>query len=430
MTTCRRRCGIAVRPRRTSAVDRRLQRDPFAPRRSDGRLSTAVCDHRRHVDRSALELSLPATMRDTSSRSLMSCACWRTLRSIVSQRARSAARRRAPRAQHRRASRRCALSGERSSCESTARNSSLPAAATLRVAARARSRAAAPRARARARPPSPCVADVAEDEHDAHDLAVGVANRRAAVVDRRSPGRRARSARCGWRARRSAPRAAPSSTGLSTVARVSSLTMRNTSSSGCPLASALGPAGEPLGHGVHERSRAPVPVGRDHRVADAAQRVVRSRSSLSRSWRVAASRSAAARLSASTPASSRASAPRAPTNSTLLKRRRCLRALRQTRGEEVALARLHLVEQRANAVHGELAEIGGDERVGRLEAVDAAGGDRALELVQLHRGQHREALQPLGLLRILAHQLCADARGLSRPPRCPAGRARGTPHCR
>ena len=59
--------------------------------------------------------------------------------------------------------------------------------------------------------------------------------------------------------------------GFSTGWRVRSLTMRKTSGSGRPSGLGLGPAGQGLGHAVHERDPA-LGVGADHRVADAGER--------------------------------------------------------------------------------------------------------------------------------------------------------------
>ena len=59
--------------------------------------------------------------------------------------------------------------------------------------------------------------------------------------------------------------------GFSAGSRVSSLTMWKTSGSGPALRLGLGPAGQGLGHGVHERDPA-LGVGADHRVADAGER--------------------------------------------------------------------------------------------------------------------------------------------------------------
>ena len=92
--------------------------------------------------------SLPVMMRDTSSRSSMSCACARALRSmVVERRAPSVPGRRAP-LRSIRAQPRIALSGVRSSCDSVARNSSLARFAALRLAGRARAFSTASAARA------------------------------------------------------------------------------------------------------------------------------------------------------------------------------------------------------------------------------------------------------------------------------------------
>ena len=65
--------------------------------------------------------SLPATMRETSSRSLMSCACTRVLRSMLaSAEAASSPDSRPERSISTQPS--MAVSGVRSSCESVARN--------------------------------------------------------------------------------------------------------------------------------------------------------------------------------------------------------------------------------------------------------------------------------------------------------------------
>ena len=66
-------------------------------------------------------------------------------------------------------------------------------------------------------------------------------------------------------------RAAPARPDSATGARVASLTMRNTASSGWPCGLGAAPAGQRLGDRIHVRHPA-VDVGRDDRVADAGER--------------------------------------------------------------------------------------------------------------------------------------------------------------
>ena len=116
----------------------------------------------------------------------------------------------------------------------------------------------------------PLRGDVAEDQHAARDAPCS--SRIGAALSSIGCSVPSRAIRIVWLAR---PTTAPSRSarvaGFSTGWRSCSLTIRNTSSSGRPRASALGPAGQRFGDRV-EVGDAAVDVGRDHRVADARQR--------------------------------------------------------------------------------------------------------------------------------------------------------------
>ena len=128
-----------------------------------------------------------------------------------------------------------------------------------------------------------------------------VVDRRAAVGDRDLPSVAGRAAACGWRGPTTRPSRSPAARGSRPAARLVSLTMRNTSSTGRPTASAAGQPVRLLGDGIQERDAGP--GGRSARTASPMLRSV----VLSCSWISRAAASARSR-----PSRSRRATPKSP----------------------------------------------------------------------------------------------------------------------